>query len=73
MSGAGVDKLRPIEKIFPTRSVVRILFIRRSLLTKRPFINFYFIIHSVEQGWAIFSLPQAALAVHIFVEGRRKN
>jgi hypothetical protein len=27
----------------------------------------------LKQGWAIFSLPRAALAIHIFVEGRRKN
>jgi hypothetical protein len=27
----------------------------------------------LNQGWAIFSLPRAALAIHVFVEGRRKN
>jgi hypothetical protein len=25
------------------------------------------------QGWEIFSLPRAALAIHIFFEGRRKK
>jgi hypothetical protein len=27
----------------------------------------------LDQGWAIFSLPWATLAIHIFVEGHRKN
>jgi hypothetical protein len=29
--------------------------------------------HHVDQGSAIFSLPRAALAIHIFVEGCRKK
>jgi hypothetical protein len=28
---------------------------------------------TLKQEWGIFSLPGAALAIHIFVEGRRKN